>query len=265
MKAFFRFSVILAFASLVMAVSGCSKNSTKPEVETTLFEADGLWLGGFTFMENGQVKGVQSAFCMIAPDGRVYFLQPFLNGDDYSLLASGNLAQEESGGAGALTIYDSLGTPVGTLSISQGKTFETMIEGQTVYSLTAQFKGSAAPLLGEGELSLVRMDTMYNRPSSLTYLAGRWQLVEEGETTFLDIQASGSLSGGNTSGCQFEGRVEIIEATKNLYNIPTFTIAQCGSPWDGTYQGLAALIEDELILTLANQDDSFAFFIIFSR
>jgi hypothetical protein len=68
------------------------------------------------------------------------------------------------------------------------------------------------------------MDPLYNVPSSLATLAGNWN--DAGNT--LTINADGSFSEMQTSGCLVSGAYSIIDATHNLYAV-SLQITNCAS------------------------------------
>ena len=257
--------ILLPVTLLWTISSSCSKSSTAPETSPVAAAVDGLWAGGFIFKEQGKAVGNLPAFALIAPDGRAFFTILSFEMGGYHLAAYGKLYSGKVEISGSLSIYDSTGTAAGVLSIAKGKTVESTANGKKFYNFVAEFRGTAAPLEGRGDLTITRMDSAYNLPSSLNTLAGHWELIEEDVTTFLDVNASGNFSGGNSAGCRFSGKIDLIDARKNLYDVKSFTISQCGAPWDGLYQGLAAVVDEDLVLTLVKQDGSFGFFVNFSR
>jgi hypothetical protein len=271
MKQSIRMAMFISLACLVIFSGGCSKDSTAPENDgqptTPAFDADGIWVGGCVFQDGNNTQTMPvSAF--IAPDGRIYMLVPdtsylFL----YNLGAYGTLEKANDVYQGTLPIFAPGFNTGGTLEITNGKVLDVKTGDQTYHTLVANFSGSAAPFDGSGELTLTRIDTVYNLPSSLSQLAGHWSFFdpEDQTQTFLDVTASGAFTGGNTAGCQFAGMIKMINPDKNLYNIQSFTIQGCEQPWDGSYEGLATLEDGEFNVVIVKQDKSFGFFMSFSR
>jgi hypothetical protein len=256
---------ILLVVGLILSLS-CTHNPTKPNnITPPPFKGQGLWIGGFIFRNNMDTVGYLNAFVMIAPDGQTFILNLSPEFPEYHLIAHGTLKEAESDIVGSLIIHDSTGSKRGFLNISQGKISTTTVEGKQFYNLVTYFNGTDVPVKGSGQLSLTRMDSMYNLPPSLTTISGHWTFVEEGGTTFLDINQNGTLTGGNSGGAQFSGYIKLIHADKNLYEIDTFEVRNCGAPWDGKYQGLATITEGTLNWAVVKEDDSFGFFTIFSQ
>ncbi len=258
-------SILVWFGLVMMFLAGCSKNSTSPEPTESTTEVEGFWMGGFVFQQSGKGTGYLGSMAMVAPNGESYFVVFGEEIMDYMLAAHGTLSSKNGEIGGKLNIYDTTGTPVGNLTISQGETRETTENGIKIVYFTSQFTGSAWPLAGSGELTLTRMDSVYNLASSLSAIAGNWIMIEDDGSTFLNVNENGQFTGGNTGGCQFSGNIQIINSQKNLYRIATFTISNCGAPYDGNYQGLATLIEGGLLWVVVKQDGSLGFYMKFSR
>lgn len=256
---------------LLILWAGCSKGPTNSDDNNppsdVAFDADGIWIGAFTFRENGQVSQNLITYALIAPDGRSFFMVPDTGYDFYyNPAAVGICRYNGSAIEGQLKIFKSAYYNNGSLTITAGKVFQSTADNKTFTNLTAKFSGTADPLMGSGDLVMTLIDSAYSLPSSLSLISGHWSFVDEyNVTTFLDIAADGNFSGGNNVGGQFKGRFSLIDADKNLYDITSFTISNLEQPWDGTYQGLATLEQNELTCVIVKQDDSFGFLMVFSK
>ncbi len=263
-KGILAFFVMFVFVGWIGLFVGCNKHSTEPEPQPQIHAMDGFWLGSFMLKEKDSTNQIVASG-VIAPTGETFILTLSPEEPFYRILAYGDLFKAQGAIQGNLSLYDTLGNSCGVLNIFNGRILETTQNGKTWYSLVAQFSGTAPPLQGRGDLVMTALDSMYQLASSLSAVAGHWEYTGDNAVTYLDISNTGNFSGGNNWGCQFTGKIEIINARKNLYNISTFTISQCGSPWDGDYRGLAFIADAELHWLVMKRNESFGFFVPFHK
>ena len=141
--------------------------------------------------------------------------------------------------AGTYTVDDSmfLGSGVSNLQGSctgQSGNFAWTLDGyQTGVNLNLAFEAASAliPTLG------ATPNPLYSEASSLTKLAGNWN---DGPNT-LTIDADGTFTEQQASGCVINGAYAILDATHNLYGV-SFTISNCTSSLAGIpFTGLGYL------------------------
>jgi hypothetical protein len=109
-------------------------------------------------------------------------------------------------------------------------TFNGYLTGADL-NLTLEVSGMLIPTLG------ATMDALYNEPSSLARLTGNWS--DAGNT--LTINADGTFSELQSSGCVVSGAYTIIDATHNLYGV-SLEITNCNSSVAGiAFTGLGYL------------------------
>lgn len=119
-----------------------------------------------------------------------------------------------------------------------------------------------------GRFNLV-YSSLYERRSSLAAIAGVWTFSQASSaadvyTVTFTIDGNGELFGSDTTGCVFNGRINIIDDQYNAYRA-TAGISSCGEA-DGDYTGLAYL--SDIAGTLNNQltysisNESYAFRVV---
>jgi hypothetical protein len=109
-------------------------------------------------------------------------------------------------------------------------TFNGYLTGADL-NLSLEVGGMLMPTLG------ATPDPLYNEPSSLARLAGTWN--DAGNT--LTINADGTFSELQSSGCVVNGAYTIIDATHNLYGV-SLEITNCNSSIAGiAFTGLGYL------------------------
>jgi hypothetical protein len=113
-------------------------------------------------------------------------------------------------------------------------TFNGYLTGADL-NLTLEAGGVLMPTLG------ATMNPLYNEPSSLARLAGNWS--DAGNT--LTINADGTFSELQSSGCVVSGAYTIVDATHNLYAV-SLEITNCNSSIAGiAFTGLGYLDDSD--------------------
>lgn len=107
-----------------------------------------------------------------------------------------------------------------------------------------------------GDLNL-RRDESSDREASFAAVAGSWILYRGFNILKLEVAGSGAVSGGNTSGCAYDGQIEPAGAGYNAYEA-RLVVTSCDN-LDGVWQGMGYLSDgvaenDTLNLHLFEED-----------
>ena len=106
-------------------------------------------------------------------------------------------------------------------------------------------------------------DSMYDRGSALTTVAGSWVSVDELDNPIgsITIDAAGRMDAQDAAGCLYSGDLSIINASYNAYDL-NLAVTNCGN-FNGTYAGLAVVADtDAADDTLIYSVDNGTWFII---
>lgn len=104
-------------------------------------------------------------------------------------------------------------------------------------------------------------DSLYNydNPAVLSNASGNWTLRSlDGDTVFLDVLPTGTLSARTASGCEFRGNVASRPSGKNVFDASvTFDLANCGVLAGQTASGIALAYpigggQSQLLVALEN-------------
>jgi hypothetical protein len=114
--------------------------------------------------------------------------------------------------------------------------------------------------VGDNGTFYLTYSSSYDRPSSLSAIAGTWTGSVAGYANTLMIDSGGNIIGSSNSGCTYSGNVGIIDSAHNLYSL-TLTIGNCGGG-DGIYSGLAALTDknaanDSFLISVSSNSYSY--------
>ncbi len=189
-------------------------------------EPGGLWSG--TIAINGQ-SGRQELVGISTDDGRFRFI---------SVDTAGQFV-----GNGVVN---------GTRITGSGTAFAppgfTWLDGSTVTTLTMSgtlrerrsIEGTWTAGTGEAGSFAMDYDPDYAKDSSLSLVAGVWTVYDDNLNPFatFTIEADGQFSGQNAVGCTSLGRISIIDARYNVYDIAS-TVSNCAIA--GDYAGLGVL------------------------
>ncbi|MDR3416555.1 MAG: hypothetical protein P4L83_10245 [Nevskia sp.] len=152
------------------------------------------------------------------------------NGDGRMLVTNGDYYRLSLGTSGDSLYGSFLAFP------GNHTTFSGSLSGQVTQP------GLSATLAAQGQdtqnLSL-NFDNIYLYSSSLPTLAGNWSLSTTGYSLTLTIQASGAVSGSDTTGCTYNGFFSLVDPNFNAYS-ETFTQV-CGAT-SINYSGLSYYI-----------------------
>lgn len=192
----------------------------------------GLWGGVIAISGQGTLE----MYGIVAEDGRAYFLQE--DGVMYwgTVSSSGNQITSTLTGAGlfGLLLWDGSASGTGTVSgtiqarasMSGNSTFTTALGGRTTGTIALTY------------------DSLYDQDSSLALIAGNYADAVGLYAGVLNIAGNGDLFLQDPdSGCVINGRIAVINAAYNAYDI-RLTYSGCTgteSVLNGvTFQGLAA-------------------------
>jgi hypothetical protein len=220
-------SILVPGVLLVAACGGGDGGSTVPNAAV-----GGLWAGTTTI--SGQ--GTSEVLGIVAENGKAYLLQE--DGVMYwgTVTSSGNQISSTFDGAGLLGIplWDGsvrgTGTLTGTIqaraSLTASSTFTTSNGGRTTATMSLLY------------------DALYNDDSSLATIAGNYFDLLGIYGGVLNIASNGDLFLQDpNSGCVLNGRVAVINAAYNAYDVQ-FSYSSCtgfDSVLNGvTFTGLAA-------------------------
>lgn len=105
-------------------------------------------------------------------------------------------------------------------------------------SITATFRTSYN---STGSISLAFND-IYNRDSSLALTAGVWSYSDGTDSLSVTVGDDGAFFGQDSDGCVISGRLSILDAAYNLYDVDV-QVATCGS-LNGSYHGFAGFLDE---------------------
>jgi len=187
--------------------------------------ASGVWIGESVSAASGQASSV---IAIVAVDGEADFLV-----DDASLY-SGNLQTVGTAVTGSLTAFAGPGT-----TFPDGSTMGVL----AVDGLADIGSGFTGTVSGVGDSSSFMLDydaAIHELAPALVDLEAVWSLSEpSGYTMDLSFDDMGTLSGGDSDGCQYDGSAAVVSPVTNVYRLAV-TITSCGDR-DGSYTGLASV------------------------
>jgi hypothetical protein len=237
---FFSLAVCLLISACGSGGGGDTGSSSSPPQSIA-----GIWTGTFTSNVLHTAYGVGG---LITESGTARFAntsllsqyggQATVNGGSFTSAAT---AYAPYGG----TLPD--GSTVGPVSISGTFTEKGVMSGS--------YSGA-----GDSGTFYLTYSSLFDRPSSLSAIAGTWTASAAGYANTLMIDSGGNITGSSTSGCTYSGNVGVIDSTHNLYSL-TLTIGNCGGR-DGSYSGLAALTDvnatnDSFLISVSNASYSY--------
>lgn len=204
----------------------------------------GIWNGTLTSDTGGQ----QLIVGIITQDRLTHLVDPFGRTQQYigTTLVSGTDMTSSLDEYRALTVNSKDQEIVGPWSIAGTVLTATSISG--IYS----------GQIDSGQIQLF-YDSIYERSSDLTKLAGVWRLFAPNFNLTLNITADGMVSGSDSQNCTYTGTISIIDDRFNAYS----TSWQVASPVNcgllpGLYTGVLTLsdtvaVDDTLIFSLSRQ------------
>lgn len=230
---------------LIVSLVSCGGSSSGDDLTTTppqTVSANGFWEG--TFTEDG--VGTFSLESLLY-DGRIIAISESANIIyDGSYTVSGN-----DFSADVIAYNIDSGTAVGTTTLSGTVTEQD--------SLSATFSTSYG---GTGTVSLSFND-VYNLPSSLSFVAGIWNVTSGAYSLTITVENDGAFFGQDSNGCFVDGDIAIIDPAHNLYDT-NVTVDVCGI-FDGFYTGFSTLLNNDATLHVVVSNDNFTHWYPFTR
>lgn len=249
-----------ALAALPLALNACGGSEESSPDYTPNEPGFGIWEGAIssslinsTTSSSGGVATIEPTSAtgvgLYTSDNRAFFFKD----DSQTLFTRGSAIV--SGGVLYSTPYTFVnGVETGRVNFTSGD----------VYTSTS-IKGLYSPLsLGSISGNFVMLfDDKYFRGADLNRLAGTWSYTHSNGNWNLIIQADGSFTGTSTrvASCTLSGAFSTIDTSKNEYVISATLDSNC-SPYNGSYQGLAATIDtntenDTLLMAIYNSSHGF--------
>lgn len=232
-------SVVLGIFVLVGLVA-CGGGGGGGET-TTNVSANGLWNG--TFTESGvgtfDISG-------LLYNGRIIAIS-----ESAGAIYDGSYTVSGSSISGTVTAYQINGGPFATVTLSGTVTEQG--------SISSSFNTSYGT---SGTISL-SFDSIYNRPSSLSLVAGNWNYTRGDYSLTITVQSNGTYSGQDSEGCVVSGSIGLLDTAHNLYNINT-SIASCEDV-TGSYTGFASLLDNDNTFVVAVSNSNYMLLYPFAR
>ncbi|MFT7007939.1 MAG: hypothetical protein ACJAXJ_002478 [Colwellia sp.] len=210
-----KLSIILLTLSLAACGSGGGESNSIQSSELVKVDVMpiGLWEGQLITLSDNSSIAVAG---LIAPNGEIRFIT------DDGEQDTGVLVLDGSAFSGNLNAYDYDGTRIGSGTIT-GNYTATKITGS---SFVDNVKISTFSLSISDES---------DQGASLSTIKGNYA-TQDGQTS-IAIDADGVVSGSDTDGCQYSGRLTTPDSSINVYDM-MLTVSSCGE-FNGKYNGLA--------------------------
>lgn len=176
-------------------------------------DPSGIWSGTFT------EAGATYSMVALVDDHHLMAVST-----DAGILYEGRISPAGSDVSGSFKVYEDGGGFVGNTAYAG-----TVKEGESIEGRT-----------GDGVSFSLGYEPLYDRRVSLATAAGIWSQTDGAYTITLTLQESGSLSGGDTEGCQYSGTVAQPDRAHNLFKV-LLTVANCSTAENGTYTGYGVL------------------------
>ena len=225
-------NIIILLISLTLIACGGGGGetaTTDTSSDTATQSASGIWRGTVTSVIDGNSY---ESIGLITEAGEVRFIT------DDGEQTLGNVTVDGSTFNASLTSYAPMGSVFtqNNSTILSGTASGTVKEKSSL-SGSANYSGSVTSTF------TFTYDSIYERDSSLSVIAGVYSDSDgSGYTETYSIDSLGNISGSDSDGCQFSGRIQILNSNFNVYRI-NLTVTNCGEAND-TYSGLATLLDE---------------------
>jgi hypothetical protein len=226
-------AVFLAVASLVACSGGGGGSNFGPRVDQ---EAGGVWIGTIT---SDNVAGPLSLAGVVTETGEVQFTS-----EDGSIVYTGTIQVRGDEITGTLEGVNFAGIIPGALPAGA-----IDIEGTVTSQGT--ITGSYTGANDSGTFSVNYSDS-YERTADVGKLASDWASFGDlafksgvggvDDNLLITVDGAGVLTGGDTSGCSYDGNFSVDDPNVNAYDVQ-IDISDCGG-LDGAYTGVATLTDD---------------------
>lgn len=233
------------FLGLVIALAGGCGGGSGGGGSVAPRDGDpgGLWSG--TLVVDG-VPGTQDMVGISVADGRFRMISVDTGGQFVGTVRVSGSSVSGSGKAYA---------PAGT-TWRDGSTVTTVSCTGTLAERRS-LDGSWSTGAGESGTVSLDYDPDYEKDSALARVAGTWIVYDDALAPIatFTIEANGNLFAQNAIGCTTTGRISLIDARYNVYDVVT-TVSGC--PIAGDYTGLGTLgdlesPDDALVLGMSNE------------
>ncbi len=199
-------------------------------------QENGLWKGTFDINGKGNYR-----YTGLYMKGRAVG-----HSDDAKVIYRGEVSAEGGRYRSELDMFFMAGSPLD----------KATLEGAFVESgrIKAHFLTHGAGDTGDLEL---QRDEASDRKASFGLIAGSWILYRGFNILKLEVNDVGVVTGGNTSGCAYDGKIEPIDPEYNAYEAK-LVVTSCDNV-DGVWQGMGYLSDgvaanDTLNLHLFEED-----------
>lgn len=208
------------FVAIMFFTMGCTTVSKEPIVEPVKEKEllDGIWQGSFDIRGRGPYD-----FNVIHVGGRSTAVS-----HKAKAICTGNVTLDGEYYMAKYHLYSLDGAPFDQATITG-----VFNNGKIESHFVTQNGGDT------GSLN-ISYNNIYEQDSSLDSVAGNWAFTDRDELTInVAIDAQGIIKGKDSDGCEYHGKVDLINTNYNAYDI-TLNIGNCDSV-NGEYQGLAYL------------------------
>jgi hypothetical protein len=225
---------------LVFTVLGCGgggSSSGQPSEPTPISSANGIWHGTFTEPPYGTFD-----LSVLTHDGEIMGIS-----NDAGVIYHGYYTLDQSALSGAVKVFEIGGGLFATAEIAGTYSGQGTIDAQAsnLYLGTGERTTSSIHLV---------FDELYNRPSALSLVEGTWFYSEPGYSVTMNVDSFGDISGSDSEGCEFSGKISLLDTDHNLYAVDV-DVTQCGA-MNGFYGGLATLSDENTL------NDTFSYCLI---
>ncbi len=205
--------------------------------------AGGYYVGNYRITSGVNLGETAQAEFLIAEDGE-------MRGVTFDPFQTGALATLYSAQAIPTSplLFSSTGTiiSVGDYTLANNTT-ESPISISGAVSPHSLISGifSISGTQQTGEFYAVYSANRYERPSSLSMIAGAWTIRDGGSNAVgsVTVSANGSFTGTSPSGCGFTGTASTIDTRYNVYRLSLTVPTSCPGEPAGTYRGLGTFFD----------------------
>lgn len=244
------FLVLLLTLSIMSACGGGGDSSSQSALATQRIA--GIWIGTFT---SNVVSSTFDVTGIIAESGIGRFASTSTGAQYSGVISVNGMGVNGISFSATVNAYAPFGevfpdgSRVGIVGISGAATPRGAMSGT--------YSG-----VGDSGTFSLTYSGLYERPSSLSSVAGTWSgIVSSGDNNTITVDSSGNITGSSTSGCIYSGNVGIIDPFYNAYSVNLSLNNNCGFG-SGNYNGFAALTDtsipnDTLLIEVSNPSFSF--------
>ena len=195
---------------------------------------DGLWEGHFDINGEGDYR-----FIVLYVDGVAIGHTP-----DARVIYKGDVSFEDGRYLSRMEMFFMTGSPMDTVTL-EGALSE---DGRIVATYRTH---------GAGDRGKLVLNRKTDKKAALAMISSSWILYQGVQILKLDIADDGTVSGGNTIGCAYDGTIKPLDPEYNAYDV-NLVISSCDN-LNGLWSGMAYLADgieadDTLQLHLFEED-----------